>query len=278
MAGVPLASAEETYPVLIFEPDLGPTVSDYTTLLGDLASHGYIIIGVNPTYGASTIVFSDGRVAEQSASGNIPESAFASDARQIGGELVQVWAGDVRFAIDQAQRLDVDPDSPFVGRLDLMHIGVFGHSFGGAAAAEACHLNARCKAGANLDGYPYGDVIDAGLRQPFLFLWSAGNDADNAYYQLAVQGIDAICSQLEIGYQATIQGTRHFNFTDYAVEFSPALKLLDMLGPIDGAHGLTISEAYVLTFFDAYLKGGNSRRLHELATEFPEVTFEARGD
>ena len=275
-ANAPVSGEETTYPVLIFEPGLGPTVSDYTTLLEDLASHGYIIVGANPTYSASAVVFADGRIVEQSASGNIPDNASVPETKQIADRLVQIWADDMIFAMNQARRLNADPQSLLAGRMDLTHIGVFGHSFGGAAAAEVCHLDVRCQAGADLDGYPYGDVVQSGLPQPFLFVWSTGNDSNDAHYQQAVQDIDAIYSRLETGYQVTVRGARHFNFTDYAVEFSPVLKLFGVLGPIDGERGLQISRAYVLAFFDATLKDGNPSRLQGLSADFPEVTFEAR--
>ena len=56
--------------------------------------------------------------------------------------------------------------------MNLQSVGVFGHSFGGAAAAEICHLDDRFKAGIDLDGDPYGDVIKTGLNQPFMFILS----------------------------------------------------------------------------------------------------------
>ena len=49
------------FPVLIFEPGLGPLVSEYTTLAEDLASRGYVVIGLNPTYSAALTVL-DGQV------------------------------------------------------------------------------------------------------------------------------------------------------------------------------------------------------------------------
>jgi hypothetical protein len=76
----------------------------------------------------------------------------------------------------------------------------------------------------------------------------------------------------------TIRGARHFNFTDYAVEFSPVLKLLGMLGPIDGKRGLHVSNAYTLAFFDTYLKGTGSPLLQGSSTDYPEVKFEAHAD
>jgi hypothetical protein len=119
-------------------------------------------------------------------------------------------------------------------------------------------------------------VVNTGLQQPFLFVWSTGNDAHDAHYQQAVQDISAIYNRLETGYQVTIQGARHFNFTDYAVEFSPVLKLVGLLGAIDGEQGLQISDAYVETFFDITLKDEDPSLLLGLSADFPGVTFEAR--
>ncbi len=64
--------------------------------------------------------------------------------------------------------------------------------------------------------------------------------------------------------------------SDYAVEFSPALKLLKLLGPIDGRRGLHISSAYVLAFFDTTLRHKESPLLQGSSTDFPEAKFEVR--
>ncbi len=65
-----------------------------------------------------------------------------------------------------------DASGKFTGRLDMTRVGVFGHSFGGAAAALFCHEDSRCKAGIDVDGAPHGSVIQAGINRPFMFLLS----------------------------------------------------------------------------------------------------------
>ncbi len=62
------------FPVLIFEPGLGRLIPNYTTLAEDLASRGYVVVGLNPTYSASITVLS-GHVIASSALGNIPDNA-----------------------------------------------------------------------------------------------------------------------------------------------------------------------------------------------------------
>ena len=56
-------------------------------------------------------------------------------------------------------------------------------------------------------------------------------------------------------YHLTVRGTRHFDFTDYAVLFSPVLRMSGVLGTIDGRRALRTTNAYLLSFFDRYLKG-----------------------
>jgi hypothetical protein len=44
------ARGSERFPLLVFLPGLGMNVTLYTALLSDLASHGYVVLAVNPTY------------------------------------------------------------------------------------------------------------------------------------------------------------------------------------------------------------------------------------
>jgi hypothetical protein len=74
------------------------------------------------------------------------------------------------------------------------------------------------------------------------------------------------------GYYIGITGTEHFNFTDYAVSFSPA-GALGLLGSIDGVRGLQITRSYVRAFFDTYLNKTPSLLLRDPASAYPEVQF-----
>ena len=76
----------------------------------------------------------------------------------------------------QVQQLNEgDPSGRFNGRLDMQRVGVVGHSLGGATAAQFCHDDPRCKAGIDIDGMPFGNVIQDGLHQPFFFIRSDHN-------------------------------------------------------------------------------------------------------
>jgi predicted dienelactone hydrolase len=271
---VPLASQGAPFPVLIFQPGLGPLVPEYTTLAENLASKGYVVIGLNPTYSASLTAL-DGQVIPRSDRGTIPDSATPEEAQQQGERLVAVWAADVRFAIDEAERLNADPDSPFGGKLDMQHIGLWGHSLGGAAALEACYLDTRCTAAADLDGTPFGAVITNGLDKPVLFEWSEVLDRSDPMIVKSDRDVAAIFASVPEGYQVTVKGARHFNFTDLAAEFNPVGHLLGVIGPIDGARGLRISADYLAAFFGKTLRAQDSPLLHESPTSYPEVEFQS---
>jgi predicted dienelactone hydrolase len=268
---LPLSADKPTYPLLIMQPGLGPVLADYTTLCETLASYGYIVVGSTPTGSAGVVVFQDGDVSRQTQKGNVPDSATLAETHRLLANLIQVWAADDRFILDQVIRLNTaDPANRFTRRMNLDAVGVLGHSFGGATAAQFCSLDPRCKAGADLDGYPYGDVTQAGLHQPFLFVWSETGDPKDAAWLRAQQDTDTIFQGLpQDSLEITIKGTRHFNFLDYAVEFEPVIRLMDGLGPIDGIYGLKITTTYVRAFFDETLCGIHDPLLDN--SRYPEV-------
>lgn len=259
------------YPVIVLEPGLGPTIVDYTSLAEDLASRGYVVIGLNPTHSAAVSVV-DGRVIAQNALGTIAENTSPEEQKRQGDALVEVWAADYRFAIDEATRLNADANSAFAGLLDLRHIGLLGHSFGGAAALEASRLDTRVAAAADIDGWPYGLVARSGVNRPVLVVSSeVGSDANAPGAQDANTALAAVVAGAPGGYSVSIDGARHFNFTDSAVTFSPVERLTGVLGAIDGERGLQITSAYLGAFFDQTLKGRVSPLLLGASKEYPEV-------
>jgi predicted dienelactone hydrolase len=273
--GAPLATAQAIYPVLVLQPGLGPILPDYTTLAEDLASRGYVVAGSTPTYSSALVVFPDGRMAPGTDAASVSDLATPAEAQQTLDRLIQVWAADDSFVLSQMAALNQsDPDGRFAGHLNLNNVGFLGHSFGGAAAAETCHLDARCKAGLNLDGFPYGDVVTAGLDKPFMTLWSEPPSPSDSNWQQATRDLRQMESRLGgDGYQLMIRGSRHFNFTDNSVFYAPFLKLRGGLGPIDGRRFLSISTAYTAAFFDHYLKGQAQPLLAGPSAQYPEVEF-----
>lgn len=273
--GAALSDARARYPVLVLMPGYGSAAPNYTTLAEELASHGYVVAGISPTY-TTTVVFPDGRVTGRTPAGTIPETPDAAASDAAAGRLVRVWAADARFVLDQLQGLNEEGGGAFAGRLDLSRAGFLGHSLGGAASMEACRLDARCGAAVDMDGTLYGDVARLGLAKPAMFLLSGGSASSALARQAA-----GMSGGSGGGRQArdilTIEGAAHFNFSDYSVMFVPPFRLLGALGPIDGRRGLAIASAYVREFFDRHLGGLRAPLLDGPSPEYPEVAGRFEG-
>ena len=164
---------QRSYPVLIMRGGASAPVINYTTLAEDLASHGYIVVGIDAPYRTGRVVFPDGRVIERTAANN-PE-LLVGRPEQAGrlNQIFAAWIDDMRFVLDRLEQLNAsDASGKFTGRFDMTRVGALGHSFGGAQAAQFCHEDSRCKAGIDIDGAPFGSVIQAGIQKPFMFLLS----------------------------------------------------------------------------------------------------------
>ena len=284
----PLSPAEASYPVLIFSTGDGRVPTDYTVLTEDLASHGYIVVGIANTYSAPVVVFPDGRVAERVQAAAIPETSGQA-GKAAADKLVMLWAADAIFVMNRLEALNARADSRFSGRLDLTRLGLLGHSLGGATAAEVCSRDTRCRAGVDIDGLLFGDVAKVGLRAPFMFILSEparlprvvarvlprwARESEHAQAE-ADRQIDSVYRGAQSGYKVLVRGTRHFNFSDSPVLFSPIMRATGMLGPIDGRRGLAITSDYVCAFFDKYLNNRDSPLLDGPSSRYPEISFES---
>lgn len=284
----PLAPTPQRCPVLILSTGYGLIPADYSTLAEDLASHGYAIAGIANPYSATVVVFPDGRIVGRDREAAIPEDSPAAE-KAGADKLVKVWAADIVSTMNQIEKLDAGGNSRFAGRLALDRIGVLGHSFGGAASAEACRTDGRCKAAIDLDGTPYGDVASAGLAQPFMFIlsepvtppavlirffWGSRQAYDEEQASEA-RAIDTIYRASANGHRLVVRGAQHFDFTDSALLFEPLMKIFGMLGPIDGRRVLALTSDYVRAFFDHYLENADAPLLRGAPAAYPEVRLES---
>ncbi len=272
-----VSPAQHSYPVVFMRPGAAALTTQYTILAEDLASHGYVVVGFDAPYRSTIAVFPNGRVIARAPQNNV-ELFGALKQVQLGTRLVQAWSADMGFALDQLQRLNAsDPSGRFLGRLDLQRVGVFGHSLGGATALQFCHDDLRCKAGIDVDGLPLGGVIREGLTQPFMFLLSDHGSEPDAETRPVMADIRSIYNRLPSDRRLwiTIRGAGHYRFSDGAVlQIQPVMRALHTLGivQLDGRRQIAVTEHYVSTFFDVYLKGAPASEL-ESQPEYPEVEY-----
>ena len=267
---------QRSYPVVIMRAGGGALTTDFTTLAEDLASHGYFVVGFDAPYRTFVVVLADGRVVSRPPA-NDPENLSAEDANRLINKLLPMWTTDTKFVVRQLEQLNAaDPSDKFTGRLDMQRLGMFGHSFGGAQALQFCHDDSRCKAGIDMDGAPYGSVVQEGLKQPFLFLLSDHSRelADPASKQI-LANFHSLYSHLPSGqFSVTIRGANHFSFSDQMlVKSHYVIGLLHLLGVsgLESRRGLAITTEYVHTFFDVYLKDAPADLLNKPSQFYPEV-------
>jgi len=265
------------YPVVILRAGGGALSSDYTSIAEDLASHGYVVVSFDAPYRTVITAFPDGRVATRTAGGDFENMPYSA-AQHLANQVMGVWIADVKFTLDKLQQLNADdPTGRFKGKFDMEKVGIVGHSLGGATAAQFCHDDTRCKAGIDIDGMPFGSVIQDGLHQPFFFIMSDHSRESGPEARTVENNIESIYNKLPEGkrWQVSIIGANHFSFSDQMFTKSPIfiaiLRGLGVLGPMEKHRGIAIAGACVHTFLDVYLKGAPAGQLNGLPAQYPEV-------
>jgi dienelactone hydrolase len=273
------------YPVVIMRAGASAGVVGYSTLAEDLASHGYIVVGFDAPYRTNVVVFPDGRVMRRTPANNPEICAARAQAEQAAcmNALLGAWTGDIAFVVDRLTRLNsFDVSGKFTGRLDMARLGVFGHSLGGATAAQFCHDDSRCKAAIDLDGQPFGSVVQSGLRQPFMFVLSDHHTrAPDPETRQILANIQSIFDRLppDSRQRIVIRGANHFLFSDdgAVMKSQILLRMLRLCGVvgIEGRRQLAVTTYAVHSFFDRHLKGTGATPLSLSSPLYPEIgTFE----
>ncbi len=212
--GAPLAPTPRTFPVLLMRGGSSAPVWNYTTLAENLASYGYVVVGFDIPYRTKTVVMANGAVATRTPE-NDPELAAERHDDATIQRLIDAWTRDLSRATDHLTRLNVsDSTGLFTGRLDLGRVGVFGHSFGGTAAAQFCVNDPRCRAGVDIDGGMFGSAANASISRPFMFLLGDHHREDGPQSTAIMHDIRAVYGRLPAATRklVTIPGANHFFF------------------------------------------------------------------
>lgn len=269
--GAKVAKTDAGFPVILFSHGWQGFNAQNTGQALELASHGFVVVGVQHTYGAIITVFEDGTIANNNPTALPPDSTPQNEYEEKAHILVNQWAGDLGFALTNMTERNSDPDSPFLNRLDLTRVGVYGHSTGGGAAIQFCGTDPRCVAVLGMDPFmrPVSyEVIDAGVTQPAFFMFSQRwtDDVDSRNNALFDKFLPHVQQPLGV---ISIDGTAHYDFADLPL-LSPLAPQLGLKGPINGKRVVTIVNDYLLSFFEATLNNG-AQTLFENPSPYAEV-------
>lgn len=282
--GAPAVRSRHGHPVILYSPGKNMPRTLGTVLATDLASQGYTVVTVDHTYETTEVEFPGGRV----------ETLHQSD--EDSGPVIRkdlaVRVTDLRFVTDELHSLRAgrNPDAEdaplppgLSDSLDISRLGVFGHSLGGATAAQLMHDDPRIAAGVDLDGAliapdgPLSSVATDGLDRPFLIMDSAQADHTNP-------GLSGFWENLR-NWRLNLQllKSMHYSYTDLQVQVPQlagaatipvtSTTVTDLIGSIDPRSSVRAQSAYLAAFFDQMLKHRKQRLLTGPSHRFPQMRF-----
>ena len=274
--GAEPAGRQHSLPLVVLSPGFTAPRSTLTALAEDLASHGYVVAGIDHTYESYATAFPDGRVT----------TCLAREARQRGfWEKEKVAAGraaDVSFVLGELT--GARPAWPGAALIDPSRMAMAGHSLGGAAAIAAMLADPRVRAGIDMDGSTDAPIPEAGLSRPFLFLGKQSNYTPGSGGAVTPGTRDwkllrgAVITwerdwELLTGWKRwlVVAGAVHASFTDLALLADQSG--IDIGAGLSGARSLDITRAYVRAFFDQHLRSMPQALLDQPSPRYPEVTF-----
>jgi predicted dienelactone hydrolase len=273
--GAPVDRDRGGRPVVLYSPGGGNTRDSGTILVEELVSRGYIVVTIDHTHDASAVEFPDGRV----------ESRAIPDTPEANEQAVAVRVADTRFVLNTLTALNAgaNPDAEYrrlpsglPGALRLSSVAMFGHSLGGATAAEAMHEDQRITAGVNLDGTFYGPVVNTGLDRPFLLVTRQDHGRDND-----VSWATFWANQRGWRLNLRLTGSAHNSFTDFQALIPQAAGVLNLppdavqqiIGTVDPDRSIKNQRAYLTAFFNMHLRDRDGHLLDHPSPRFPEMQF-----
>lgn len=250
-------------PVVLFSPGLQGAVAAYQALIEDLASHGYVVFGVDSPDVSGVTVFPDGHSRRQV----MPDQDDDDDT--FDEAAAALAAADLDYVARQLPRLNRDESLPFAGNLDLLAVAAVGHSIGGAAAVEVCLENPAIRMAINLDGSLRGERYKQPIRQPMLIVL-ADDHPDDPSVKTFLPNLGPRSAAVHIA------GTGHWSFTD--IGFLLSANGVDtttepLYGRISPTRAVHLTRLIVRSFLDSTLRGEGGDFSPQTFREYAEISF-----
>ena len=293
------AKTKTPFPVILYSAS--GVINANTLMSEELASHGYVVFAIGHPYWCEFYFDAEGETTPFDKNNEYYKQLWQEEGywrvlkakkeitlaktleerpdlyKQLNQAMptevsdLHLWAEDIAFVVDQLKEMNSEAGF-FKGIMDVNRIGVMGYSKGGAAAGQYClNEDDRCKAGINLGGFMFGDIVEKNMKKPFMIIehvepWAPdGIPIGELFFTRAENS----------AYMIAIRDALHGDFVDLTLG-KKYIKLDGIVGPIDGEKLFNIMEYYVRTFFDKYVKGINDVVIEDLSATYPEVIFKSR--
>jgi predicted dienelactone hydrolase len=302
--GAPVAAVRERFPVLVYSHGFGSIGAQNALLMEHLASHGYVIFSLEHPHQNAWVRLAADRTASFNPQGFRFQELTAEKTAELEATLVRMvdapdyeshlrevttfmneqagfitglrlWLDDTAYLLDQVQAGEISAFDPLYAHMDTAGFGIFGMSYGGAAAGMMCLEDARCTAGINMDGLQFGEHnMSFPISRPFMLMNSDGNlflEPEQRQGPTRFRVNEFVYRQAAGPmYSVTVANAKHMNYSDFAY-LMPVAQYLGMFGPVDAADMNTVMNNFVRGFFDRYMMGRPAPVLDRMAVDDPVI-------
>ncbi|KAF8465696.1 hypothetical protein BDZ91DRAFT_658909 [Kalaharituber pfeilii] len=248
--------------IVLFSPGYGGTGSIYATYHEDLASHGYIVISLDPVY--------DTVVIEVPGKGELWNRFNGSAVDPTADDFIQfndLRSEDAAFVVEALG----DPKSDLVTGKDWWSkdakIAMFGHSLGGSATARSMLLTQKIVGGMLIDGSIQGTPPPPPspgiITNPVILFGTHDHNRETDPSWPPFYGNIAKGWKREL----LLNNSGHLTFSDFAPmakliglwdlpeEVLPEATLMEVLGSIDGERAMAVVREFIKGFMGWVIRG-----------------------
>ncbi len=274
MAGARLSSKESGFRAILYAPGNGAERTDGASTAAELASHGYVVLAIDDI-DRDAKPANEGDELSEPLDLNFPNAAAFENALRIGDRKARRQAERALLALDA---LEGCANADWRARVRFDNAGFLGFSFGGATAAEALAFDRRVRAAVNLDGWLFGRAASGAINKPYMVILSDETDFPQERELTSAEPHKRFAAELTVrdlaeeirlanrpdGFGFRILRSFHDNLCDRIFRRPNFVKWL----VTDPYRIRSIQDAYVLAFFDTYLRQISSPLLSQSPSPF----------
>lgn len=271
------APTGQPFPLVLLAPGLYGTAASMSVLARNLASHGYVVAGIDdPARDAPSRHASEADEDIRLRPFDFSSAEGLKTTMSRSGVRAKRVASRALAVLDRLEAC-VAQSSILRDHVELTRVGFVGFSFGGSAAVESSFLDRRIAAVVNLDGSLFGRAADDAVKVPYLMMHSDFSrkvlydpTSPHLYDFLLDQNdlrLVAVQTTVPDSHLFVIRNSFHGSFADPVPELLNFFRWL-LLDPYRSS---AIIDAYLTGFLDAYLKGDRRALLGVDEPRFPEV-------
>ena len=282
----PASGGTEKFPLVVFSHGAFGYYQSNTSTYMELASNGYVVAALDHPHHAFFTQDTSGSMV-------LVDMGFMNTAMNLNNDIdprtqyalyadwMALRTGDMNFVLDELEAAvqagstneswfisgkDGESVRTILGMTDISRIGLIGHSMGGATSVELGRERSDVSAVIDLDGTMLGEYLgvengefiinDAPYTVPVLDFdnWESYSEKEEYLAQGGRYPNTELISHADAGFNTTVRGTKHMDFTDLPL-FSPTLGNMLGSGERSTEETMTIVNSLVLSFFNCYLKG-----------------------